>query len=329
MKILFLTTDKSKNNPPDFAQGDYLENSILIGLKSILGGENVIDLPRKDIIYGDFSIIPRESLHGKGFSLYSFPLEDKLNDFDREHLENHYDVLIYGTSYAYGMKDRPDLEAICDKVFWLDGHDLLGISPKGGYIDTGEGRMIGIQQTPCFKRELIQETPGAFPTGFGLPSKSLVPVDLTSKKQLFQQTAPKEALFQDGSGELGQRKHHIFTNESDYHKDLESSWFGLTCRKGGWDTLRHYEIIAKGALLLFRDYDKKPVLCSPQSLPTISYSTKEELYVTMNRLVVDGKPTKEYTDLMDKQRGWFLTFGSCEARANFIVETIKNYEPKN
>ena len=48
MKILFITT----KNPEH--QGDYLELSILHGLKSLMG-KDLIDLPRKKILYGDFS----------------------------------------------------------------------------------------------------------------------------------------------------------------------------------------------------------------------------------------------------------------------------------
>ena len=33
-------------------------------------------------------------------------------------------------------------------------------------------------------------------------------------------------------------------NESDYYKDYQRSYFAITCKKGGWDCLRHYEILA-------------------------------------------------------------------------------------
>ena len=104
---------------------------------------------------------------------------------------------------------------------------------------------------------------------------------------------------------------------------MASSWFGLTCRKGGWDSLRHYEILASGACLLFRDYDQKPKLCSPQSLPCISYSSPQELETIINRLVVNDIPTQEYIDLVNSQRVWLLKYGTTKARAKSIFNIME------
>ena len=62
MKILFITIKSPKQ------QGDYFELAILNGLKKILGN-NIIDYPKKKIIYGDYSEVSKEELHGRGFSL--------------------------------------------------------------------------------------------------------------------------------------------------------------------------------------------------------------------------------------------------------------------
>ena len=103
---------------------------------------------------------------------------------------------------------------------------------------------------------------------------------------------------------------------------MSKSWFGLTSKKGGWDSLRHYEIMASGSLLLFRDYDKKPEQCSPQNLPCFSYSTIEELEDLMNKLVVNGVPTDEYMNMLFEQRDWLLKYGTTESRALSIIKTI-------
>ena len=103
---------------------------------------------------------------------------------------------------------------------------------------------------------------------------------------------------------------------------MSTSWFGLTCKKGGWDCLRHYEIIAAGALLLFKDYNLKPKQCSPQNLPCISYSSKEELDNIINTLIINGKPTQQYLNLLFKQREWLFSTGTTEARALKILQII-------
>ena len=48
MKILYITT------PNPRAQGDFQENIILHGLRSLIGSD-VVDLPRKKVMYGFFS----------------------------------------------------------------------------------------------------------------------------------------------------------------------------------------------------------------------------------------------------------------------------------
>ena len=122
----------------------------------------------------------------------------------------------------------------------------------------------------------------------------------------------------------GSRYHHKFTVEEEYYDDLSSSWFGLTCKKGGWDCLRHYEIMAAGSLLLFKDYDKKPPMCSPVDLPCFSYSTQEELDELTCRLVVDNKPTREYNEMLNRQRKWLISNGTTIARAKQILKVLDN-----
>ena len=69
MKILFITTQ----NPTK--QGDLLEISLLHGLRNLLGND-CVDYPRKKIMYHDFSDTPKDSLHGRGFSLLTTPIKD-------------------------------------------------------------------------------------------------------------------------------------------------------------------------------------------------------------------------------------------------------------
>ena len=121
----------------------------------------------------------------------------------------------------------------------------------------------------------------------------------------------------------GSRNHHKFTIEEEYYNDLSRSWFGLTCKKGGWDYLRHYEIMAAGSLLLFKDYNSKPPLCSPQNLPCYSYSTREELQELMSELIIDNKPTDAYLSMLNKQRKWLIDNGTTIARAKNILSILK------
>ena len=96
MKLLFLSTYKPT------VQGDYLEISLLYGLRKILG-ENCVDYPRKDIMYHDFSKISKETLHGRGFTLLSKPLEDVLYDRNNIKLKD-FDTILLGSGHIYGAQ---------------------------------------------------------------------------------------------------------------------------------------------------------------------------------------------------------------------------------
>lgn len=313
MRILFITTQ----NPTK--QGDLLEVSLLHGLREVLG-DDCVDYPRKKIMYHDFSDTPKDTLHGRGFTLLTTPIADVS---DRDVFNQKFDYVIYGDGHMYG--EVPDIDGVnelADGNIWIiDGHDLYGDAERK-IIHNGE-EIIGTQFTNCFKRELVEtDDDSVYPTGFGIPEERIREVDFSIKDQLFQKTAPSDALFEETSDIGGGFAHHKFTVEEDYYNDLSRSWFGLTCKKGGWDCLRHYEIIAAGSLLLFRDYHNKPRQCSPQELPCYFYSSKEQLYNLMTELVVDGKPTDKYISMLEKQRQWLYNVGTTAARAKIILEVL-------
>lgn len=313
MKLLFISTKH-----PD-KQGDLLEVSILHGLRMFLG-DDCVDYPKKKIMYHDFSESPKENLHGRGFSLLTTPIPDISN---RDIFNQKFDAILYGAGHMYEESPyNEEIDKLANGNVWIiDGHDLYGNAPKKIYYKGEE--IIGNQYKKCFKRELVQEEDGVYPTGFGIPRERILPIDFDKKDQLFQKTAPSFSIF-GGENELGGGfAHHKFDVENEYYDDLSRSWFGLTCKKGGWDCLRHYEIIASGALLLFRDYEKKPKKCSPQDMPCFSYSSLDELNCIMNELVVNNKPTNGYIKMINNQRNWLYSVGTTVSRAKYIVDTIE------
>jgi hypothetical protein len=316
LKMLYITTANPR------AQGDLLEVSIFHGLKTILG-DNFVDYPEKKIMYHDWSETTKDELHGRGFSLYKYPLKNL--SIDRKSIDlGSFDVVLFGTLTHYdGYPDYSFITKLYpeNRIWYLDGHDMYGSAPVMGHHN-GQ-HIIGNQKTNSFKRELIFPQDKVYPTGFGIPEYQIREIDFNKKTQLFAKTAPSFARF-GYDPEMGTRHHHVFTEEEPYYEDMEKSWFGLTCKKGGWDCLRHYEIIAAGSLLLFRDYNQKPNTCSPQDLPCYSYSSPDELNSIVNRLLVNNTPTEEYIQMLNNQRRWLLDKGTTVARAKYIIDTIKN-----
>jgi len=312
MKILFVPTICPSK------QGDLLELTILHGLRTILGNR-CIDYPRKKIMYHDFSDTPKNTLHGKGFSLLTYPILDLS---EQERVIENIDVVLYGSGHMYGEGRLPELKGLTKNIWVLDGHDLYGQAPRKILYENEE--IIGTQYMNCFKREYIEELECTYPTGFGIPIHRIKPINLSIKTQMYQKTAPDAAVFKLVNDLGGGDKHYKFDSEEEYYNDLQKSWFGLTCKRGGWDCLRHYEIIAAGAVLLFRDFKKKPVLCSPQCLPCLSYSSIDELNSIMTKLVVNGQPTSEYMYYLTQQRKWLYNVGTTDARAFNIIQILNN-----
>ena len=90
-----------------------------------------------------------------------------------------------------------------------------------------------------------------YPINFSIHSSKICDPDTLHKTKLLAHIIP------------GDNVTYIFDNESDYYNDYKISYFGLTCKKGGWDCLRHYEILACGCIPLFHDLENCPVNILP------------------------------------------------------------------
>ena len=62
--------------------------------------------------------------------------------------------------------------------------------------------------------------------------------------------------------------------ETDYYNMYRQSMFALTSKKGGWDCLRHYEILAAGCIPIFENLDA----CPPDTLMSFPKELLREAY---------------------------------------------------
>jgi hypothetical protein len=51
---------------------------------------------------------------------------------------------------------------------------------------------------------------------------------------------------------------YIYNSESEYVRDYSRSYYAITTKKGGWDCLRHYEILAAGSIPYFVNLENCP-----------------------------------------------------------------------
>ena len=70
---------------------------------------------------------------------------------------------------------------------------------------------------------------------------------------------------------------YIFENEKDYYENYQKSYYGITKKKGGWDSMRHYEILANKCVPLFENLTECPEL-TLTTLPKKSLIEIKEKY---------------------------------------------------
>lgn len=108
-----------------------------------------------------------------------------------------------------------------------------------------------------------------YPITFGIPEEKIVKDDeLVSKTKLLSSLIP------------GDMRTYIYNTESEYYDEYKKSYFAITKKKGGWDCLRHYEILANGCVPYFVDLEKCP--------PNVMHALPKELLMYAKKMYDSG-----------------------------------------
>lgn len=236
MKILHI----NNFNPPEGSTnfGDYQNDFVFHGGRSLFG-ENYIDLSKATYLLKTFDKTTG-GLYGNGFG-YTRLLDDI--HIDRENIvekikDRYFDFIIFGSIH----RDQTYLSEVLkyypsNKIVFIDGEDetdkiIWNLTEKGIY----------------FKRELIYDNKNLHPIGFGVPEDLIVSEEST-KEKLVSNLSMYEIGYSYNSSQ-----------EQEYYDEFKKSYFARTMKKAGWDSFRNYEIVASGALPLFKDYQNIPPL---------------------------------------------------------------------
>lgn len=84
-----------------------------------------------------------------------------------------------------------------------------------------------------------------YPISFAIPESKIV-ATVPTKQFAFASLIP------------GDLKTYIYQTEQDYYQGYQQAYFGLTWKKGGWDCMRHYEILANGCIPYFPNLENCP-----------------------------------------------------------------------
>lgn len=130
--------------------------------------------------------------------------------------------------------------SIRPRLVFVDGEDHTDIYPN-------------IPLSRYFKRELLDgcSLSNIYPISFLLhpvvcPYLTSGPSYLPLKQSFLAPCDPRN------------RSSYTFDSQATFYQQYADSYFAITMKKGGWDCLRHYEIIANHCLPVFIDIDDMP-----------------------------------------------------------------------
>ena len=228
MKILFIT----KADGPD-----YMSDMIFHGGKSIFG-VNFYETNKLSYMYDDFE--NKINLYGRGFTMYGkiknnlySTLPGKITELISD---KFFDKIIYGSIWR--CDDYLDLVTKTysnNDILIIDGEDTPNI--KENVKKMGK----------YFKRELYDDYEDTYPINFCIPEELIID-EVKEKSKDISDIMPANPS----------NRNYTYTNEKDYYKEYLESWFAHTRKKGGWDSLRHYEIMMNGCVPLFENLEGCP-----------------------------------------------------------------------
>lgn len=144
------------------------------------------------------------------------------------------------------------------------------------------------------------------PIGFSIPSNKIVS-NIPHKTKFCSDLIP------------GKLETYIYKNEGDYYKEYQSSLFAITTKKGGWDCMRHYEIMANGCIPYFPNIEQ----CPPNTMTLLP----KDLIIEGNKLY-ETKDTEKCHILIEKILEYVKNNLTTEKMAQYILEKTQNLSAK-
>lgn len=114
-------------------------------------------------------------------------------------------------------------------------------------------------------------------------------------------------------------KPYQFDNEEDYYNEYKQSIFAVTCRKSGWDCMRHYEIMANGCIPIFLNLEQCPETIMTH-FPKDIILKSEKLYNSVKDLSLDK--AKKRTRLVAEELIMYTHINlNTSSMAEYILKT--------
>ena len=277
MKVLYLSGGKG---------ADYQCDLVMHGLRSLLGPD-LVDVAKLNFMYSNW--------HEYMFhSLYRLlpDIEVDREDVEAKIQSRHYDAIVYGSVH----RCRDYMQSVLDtypanRIVFIDGEDGPELTPAVGH-------------GWYFKRELYEPRPDVLPIQFGIPKEKIRAIDLSRKTRLMAHCDPRD-----------RSTYVYYDSEQRYYDQYSDAFFGYTMKKGGWDCMRHHEIIAAGALPYFADIES----CPNGTLTTFSRTFLMETRTMADNWEICVNRMVRWPERMKEMRDSLLT---TEDLARLILERV-------
>lgn len=151
------------------------------------------------------------------------------------------------------------------------------------------------------------------PLSYCIPDDILIDINtiINNKHIIISDVIPGERLtyrFKSGQEKL-------------YNQHYQESYFAYSVKKGGWDCLRHYEILVNGCIPIFKDLDKCPASIM------INYP-KELIMEATSKLLPWNNDIELYKNYLNKIYTQLKATCTSRSQTKYILN-IMNLTPKN
>jgi hypothetical protein len=111
----------------------------------------------------------------------------------------------------------------------------------------------------------------------------------------------------------GDLKTYIYDNETDYYKGYQRAYYAVTTKKGGWDCLRHYEILANRCIPYFIGLEN----CPKNTL----FNWPKKLIIATNEYAKSCIVPLEYDMLLEELYSYVKQNMTTSGLARYVIET--------
>jgi len=153
-----------------------------------------------------------------------------------------------------------------------------------------------------------------FPITFSIPESKIISLENNNiiKTKLLSSLIP------------GKLETYIYNTEEEYYNEYRQSLFAITTKKGGWDCLRHYEIIANGCIPYFPNIENCPentMALLPKDLIKEGNKLYEKI-IKNNELKEEDK--NKCNILIKELINYTKENLTCKKMAEYILKKTKN-----